>query len=88
MENLKIKNVICREEGRTSLKNLSGLYPHGVNVIEEWNFFEPLPQDAEKYDCLLVVLDENGNIESVFDTKKEALNSWLSLYNQELIESL
>lgn len=84
----KVKNVICREEGRTSLKNLNKLYPYGVDIIEEDDFIEPLHQESNKYDCFLVVLDENGDIEAVFDTKKEALESWLSVFNQELIESL
>lgn len=88
MENLKIKNIIGREEGRISLKNLNNLYPYGVEIQEENNFLNPLNKEESQYDCFLVVLDYNGDIEAVFDTKKEALDSWLSLFNRDLITFL
>lgn len=85
---MKAKNIICRNEDNPFMNHLNNLYPYGVEVLEEDNFFAPLEQEEELYDCFLVVLDEQGNIEQVFDTKAEALNSWLAIRNQELIESL
>lgn len=82
---MKIKNVICRSEDIISCESLKHLYPYGVEIIE--NELSILDK-KEIYDCFLVVLDDNGDIEGIYDTKKEALNSWLSLYNKELIESL
>lgn len=85
---MKIRNVIGRNEDIVSMINLNNLYPYGVEIVEEGVFFESLEQEEELYDCFLVVLDEEGEIEQFFDTKAEALNSWLGEYHQELIESL
>ena len=84
----KIKNIIGRNEDVVSMQNLNNLYPYGAEVIEENNFFAPLSEEENKYDSFLVVLDENGDIEAVFDTKKEALSSWLGEFHYELIKSL
>lgn len=85
---MKIKNVIGRSENIVSMKNLNNLYPYGVEIVEEGVFFESLEQEEELYDYFLIVLDEQGNVEHFFETKAEALNSWLAIRNQELIESL
>lgn len=85
---MKVRNVIGRNEDIVSMINLNNLYPYGVEIVEEDNFFVSLEQEEKGYDCFLVVLDEQGDIEQVFDTKAEALNSWLGEYHQELRESL
>lgn len=84
---MKARNVICRNEDIVSMENLNNLYPYGVEIVEEDNFLAPLEQEEELYDCFLVVLDEEGKIEQVFDTKVEALNSWLGEYHYELIKN-
>lgn len=85
---MKIKNVISRNEDIVSINNLNNLYPYGVEIEEENNFLASLEQGEQEYDCFLVVLDENGDIEAVFDTKKEALSSWLGKFHHELIDNL
>lgn len=84
---LTVKNVVCRNEDVVAMQNLNNLYPYGVEIEEENNFLASLEQGQE-YDCFLVVLDENGDIEAVFDTKKEALSSWLGKFHHELIDNL
>lgn len=85
---MKVRNVIGRNEDIVFMENLNNLYPYGVEIVEEGVFFESLEQEEELYDYFLIVLDEQGNVEHFFETKAEALNSWLAIRNQELIESL
>lgn len=85
---MKARNVICRNQDIVSMENLNNLYPYGVEIVEEGVFFESLEQEEELYDYFLIVLDEQGNAEQLFETKAEALNSWLAIRNKELIESL
>lgn len=85
---MKVRNVIGRNEDIVSMINLNNLYPYGVEIVEEGIFFVSLEQEEKGYDCFLVVLDEQGEVEHFFETKAEALNSWLAISNQELIESL
>lgn len=85
---MKVRNVICRKEDIVSMENLNNFYPYGVEIVEEGVFFESLKQEEEFYDYFLLVLDEQGYAEQFFETKAEALNSWLAIKNKELIESL
>lgn len=85
---LKVKNIIGRNEDIVSVQNLNNLYPYGVEIEEENNFLASLSEEENLYDCFLVLLDENGYIETVFDTKKEAISSWLGGFHHELITDL
>lgn len=85
---MKIRNVVCRHDDIPFINHLNNRYPYGIEIVEEGVFFESLKQEEELYDYFLLVLDKQGNAEQFFETKAEALNSWLAIRNRELIESL